>query len=262
MAAFVGILLCPLLLLIYFGFVHFFTYLATLLAARRKVGDPDLKNLYAGGVPKTQEQALEYLRHPEVETAASFLRKVSLYRFLLTSILIDGFLVSFTFLLQDPNPVLWYAMAVLMLIFTLCEFGIYRSGLKTADKVADPREYLVKTGDSLIGYTQITYSECRDLFNKIEQLSGRPWKIFRAICIAAAVLLLAAQLVYKYRVKDAGSGTLQMGGWQYRILDDGTAEIVRYKGIWKKIPVPASFHGVPVSSTGPDAFLFTPGKQG
>lgn len=260
MSLIVGLLLIPLTMIVVRGLNLLATNVAMILAARRMAGDPRLKNPYAGEPPETRDQALEYLRHPEVGMTADYLRKSFRYRFLITAGPFDAVAVLIAFFSQSPGPEIWYAAFFVTIVFTLIEYTSVWKSRKLADGMTDPGRYPAKTEAELIGFAQKVHGYSRDAFRRIGRQSGRPWKILCAVCAAAAVLLLGAQLDYAFRVKDAGAGTLKVGGWQYRVLDDGTAEVVRYTGMWAKVTVPSSLHGVPVSSVGPDAFRYQHGN--
>jgi hypothetical protein len=46
------------------------------------------------------------------------------------------------------------------------------------------------------------------------------------------------------------------GDYEYYVLDDGTAEITKYKGKGGDIAIPSSLGGYPVTSIGYDAFSY------
>ncbi len=249
-----GFLLSLLVIFTYKGVNRIFERVAMIIAARCMIRDLNRKSLCNPKLITTRDQALEYLRQPDLELVADFTRKASLYHILILIGFIDGFIAFNCYLLQPSGPELWYMAGALIFLFALSGFKSYRSALKAADWIENPYRYEVKPEDELITFAQTTHRECNELFEQIEQLGGRSWKKLRTVCIAAAVILAAAQLSYELIPFGAGDGTLKLGNWQYRVLDDGTAEVLRYSGIWKEVTVPSSFYGVPVSSMGPNVF--------
>ena len=254
MTVLISLLLYPVVMFVIIRLAQFFLRIAMILAARRTIRDLDRKSLHIHELPMTRDEALEYLRQPELEMAAGFLRKTAVYRFLLETGLVDGAMAFLCFIMQNPNPMVWYVCGGIMLLFAFIVFMSCLDDWKKAGLLTDPNLYEAKEDDDLVSFAQKVHHACSSTFSEIERMSGRPWKKFCAVSIAAAVFLTAAQMDYQFRAKNAGDGILEMGAWQYRVLDDRTVEVVRYTGIWKAIAVPSTLQGMPVSSVGPLAF--------
>ena len=68
-------------------------------------------------------------------------------------------------------------------------------------------------------------------------------------------LLLTLALLMTGVAAAAAGMTRQSGDYTYVILEDGTAEITKYKGKTASLDIPAALDGVPVTGIGNDAFV-------
>ena len=66
--------------------------------------------------------------------------------------------------------------------------------------------------------------------------------------LAALVLLLSACALAEESHKS--------GNWEYRLLDDGTAEIIKYNGKAKTLEIPSQLDGYSVTAIGAGAFAW------
>ncbi len=230
---------------------RFFTYLSNILVSKRLMKNLDPKALYPDQPPETREKTLEHLKSI-LDVMADYVKKKAWYRFVLIAGLIDGILVFFGITLQ--NFWIWVPIVALMMLMTFLEFMPFRYNCKKADALGDTCSLRCKNDEDLIKLTEDVQNDYRKFLEQIERTSRGPWKIFCGICIAAVVFLIGAQADYFFRAKEIEPGVWQKGRYQYRILDDETAEIVKYTGIWKKTRVPASFQGRAVTSIGEEAF--------
>ena len=71
----------------------------------------------------------------------------------------------------------------------------------------------------------------------------------------ALLLVLALVLgCFSFAYAEEGPVTYESGDYKYILLDDGTAEIVKYTGKDKALVLPAELNGYKVSSIGGHAF--------
>ena len=75
-----------------------------------------------------------------------------------------------------------------------------------------------------------------------------------ALFLAAGLCLALCLVIPASAEKDAKEPVLESGGFRYRLLEDGTAEILKYTGRDLYPALPEALDGRPVTSIGEDAF--------
>ncbi|MBR6499173.1 MAG: leucine-rich repeat domain-containing protein, partial [Clostridia bacterium] len=70
------------------------------------------------------------------------------------------------------------------------------------------------------------------------------------------LLAILAALILLFAAYALAEETLTSGDYQYRLLDDGTAEITEYDGSDKTLEIPSDLDGHAVTSIGDHAFFF------
>ena len=227
------------------------SYLGRVLALHHTVKHFDLSSSLPP-LPEKKEEILEYLRAPAFEALWSYQKKSALYRTILVLALIYGVFLFLGVTLQIPT--LWWIFALMMAMFTFLEFMICRSIYKAVRSYESGEGLQSKTEEELREFAVAMLQEYREVRDYSGSAEEKRWRILCGITLALALLLGGLQARYLYAVREVEPGVFQRGGFQYRMLEDGTAEVVLYTGIWKTIRVPASFRGAPVSSVGEEAF--------
>ncbi len=203
-------------------------------------------------LPENRADILEYLHQPDFGAVWSYMKTGMLYRTILVLALIDGFLVFLGVTLQLPS--LWWALGGLMALFTFLECMACRSTFKAVRSYESGEGFESKPDGELRDVAAAVLKVYREIRDPSGSVGETRWRILCGISLALVLLLGGLQARYLFVVREVEPGVYQRGGYQYRLLEDGTAEIVRYTGIWKKLRVPASFRGAPVTSVGEEAF--------
>ena len=77
----------------------------------------------------------------------------------------------------------------------------------------------------------------------------------KTVLIMIAVLCLGLCLMIPASAEEgAEEPALESGGFRYRLLEDGTAEILEYTGRELGLVIPEALDGHPVTSIGDEAF--------
>ena len=228
--------------------------LAGLITCRRVMRKTELtsRDLPPLSPPGTPSEARKIMGEPPMQAFALYLRNYWQTRFLILAGLINGILGGLGIMLQDSG--IWFPLCLLMALFTFLEMMIFITGQNES-----LRELAAADPDSLSDATLLT--GVRDLVPRYGQFReealravGGPGKTIIIASLALAALLIGLQADWYLRPREKEPGVWQLAGFQYRVLDDGTAEVIRYTGPWKKIRVPSSLHGAPVTSVGEKAF--------
>ncbi len=203
-------------------------------------------------VPEKREEILEYMRAPAFEAFWSYLKIGALYHMIFVLALLDGFFVFLGVTLQIPD--LWWVFAFMMALFTFMEFMACRSAYKAVRSYESGEGFESKPDGELRDFAVDARRAYQELRDPSSNAGEKSWRILCYVSLALVLLLGGLQARYLFAVREVEPGVFQRGGYQYRMLEDGTAEIVRYTGIWRKITVPSSFRGAPVASVGEEAF--------
>ena len=196
----------------------------------------------------TRQQALDYLNGPAGERMACFWRLLGWYRFLIVAGLIDGVLLLYLVTLQIDG--IEYVILGLMGMFTFAEYmsgSVYR---KIGKKLENEQELKSLGEEELLKYAANTRNDLK----KLEEMPSSRWRTLVTVTGAVAAMLACLQIYYCLIPHSAGQGLWQVRGFQYRVLEDGGAELTGYTGIWKRIRVPQQLGGHPVTVIGEKAF--------
>ncbi len=229
-----------------------FFALSDMIACRSTVRKQGPVTLPEAHFPETPEAAREYMSKVPYEALTEYRKKYWTYHFLIMLGLLDGGFVFLGILLQDSG--IWIALMPLMALFTFLEVMILRSGLKEGPPGKYNRFPGTLSDEKMVSVAQEYSVICLKFHKSLERAFGKPWKIFCTVGILVMILLTGLQTEYFFRAREVEKDIWQLGRFQYQIMEDDTARVVRYTGIWKQVRVPASFQGRPVTSVGPNAF--------
>ena len=249
------ILLCllfPVIAVAVRGLSTLFTVFADMLACRQIARRWGRDIMPKAERAATEDEARQILNRFPVEILAEYLIKQAVCRFLIVVGLIDGILLFIGVALQIPG--IWLPLGIIMLLFSFLETMICRDGFKQAKAWRASMTQDTLSGQQLFSASDDCILISQAFRRSMERAFGKPWRVFSGAAVILAVLLAGLQADFFLRAREVESGVWQLGRYQYRLLEDGTAEIVQYTGIWKKARVPASFREAPVTSIGAQAF--------
>ena len=227
--------------------------LAAFLACRQAVRKHGLKELPVLSAPGTVCEARELMKQPPMQAYAAYNRKFWLIRFLVVAGLIDGILAGLGIMLQDGTT--WIPLIFMMAMFTFMEFMAFHTGRKAAREAVDEAQLDARSDPVLLEHVKSLIPEYQKFREDALRATGRYGKVFVAVALCFVALLIGLQADWHFRPrKTQEPGVWQVAGFQYRMLEDGTAEVVRYTGPWKKIRVPSYLGGAAVTSVGEKAF--------
>ena len=77
----------------------------------------------------------------------------------------------------------------------------------------------------------------------------------KGIALLLVLILILGALLPAASAEESEPVRFTSGDYEYAILGDGTAEIVRYNGTDEEVSIPAAMDGIPVTSIGEAAFF-------
>ena len=131
----------------------------------------------------------------------------------------------------------------------------YRRKKGMIRKCRDAESISKYNDEECISYFQYFYDIYKDYRQRFLGDQDRlRWQVIRAA--AAVVLLCFVVIIYTavYNYMGLGSKNSHQYHWDYQILEDNSAEIVRGYGTEPQVSIPDSLDGHPVSIIGPEAF--------
>ena len=243
-------ILYPVLAVVFFGLSRLLSLTACICAGHRIKRKYDIGQ--SSPYDSDSDGTSKELSDPPYHIVKDYWQTKWLIRFLMASGLIWGAVILLAVLVFQID--MWYLYAFMGAIPFFCECMAYRAARREIRKWdALPQNAPDTSGKEIIeasGYKNAAL-ECRFFTG---QANRRRFRVTCGVLAALVFLLGGLQADYFLRPRKAGDGIWQLAGFQYRILDNGTAEVVRYVGPMKKIRIPAGFRGVPVTSIGTEAF--------
>ena len=196
-----------------------------------------------------KENLIAYLASPASGAVTEYIRARGRYYFYMAAGLVVGLLLLLGIVSQDATT--WIAVGLFSAVFVFFPGMACRAFYKQAKTLTDTSALRCMSEENL---RKLALDFDKTL-QALDEQNRNQW--LRLCCIFAALglLLTGLQADYFLRVRETEPGVLQLARYQYRLQEDGTAEIVRYVGIWETARVPASFQDAPVTSIGPDAFV-------
>ena len=241
------LILMPVAVFLVKGLSRLFTAAADILASHRTVVKYGLADQPAPEPIDTREKALAFLTGPDALPALSYLHSLALYRFLIVIVPAAGILLLIFIALQIGQ--LAMVIVPMALFFTFLEYKISFSLWMPAKKLMNEAGLRDMEDDRLIEFADGLRSSLGDL-----EKSSAKWRFLVIPAFAAALILAGLQVNYCLIPHDAAPGIRELRGFQYRLLEDGSAELTGYTGIWKRIRVPDAFENAPVTAVGEKAF--------
>ncbi len=241
------IILAPILFLIIKGFSMLLTWIATVIAAHRteKKFPSVMEDLRqpTGNI----DEAQRFISGPGGACLRYFAYRQAGWRFAITAGLIDGGLLLF-FIASQLTEII-FPVGLMMVMFSFIEFMIYHStvkALKHFNRSYIPVNELQDTVDAV--------TKARRSLTAALSIPRGHWLLLTGIAGAVAVAMIGLQVRYCFIPIEVAPGIREVRGYQYRMMEDGGAELVGYQGLWTRIRVPDTLGGAPVTAIGENAF--------
>ncbi len=241
------IILAPILFAVIKGFSMLLTWIATVIAAHRTEKKfPSVKEDLRQPTGNIDE-AQRFISGPGGACLRYFAYRQAGWRFAITAGLIDGGLLLFFIASQLPDLI--FPLGLMMLMFSFIEFMIYHStvkALKQFNRSYIPVNELQDTVDAV--------TKARRSLAAALSIPRWHWLLLTGIAGAVAVALIGLQVRYCFIPIEVAPGIREVRGYQYRMMEDGCAELVGYQGLWTRIRMPDTLGGAPVTAIGENAF--------
>ena len=217
----------------------------------RKTGltDRDLPPL---APPDNASEAWKIMGGPPMQAFFMYLRKYWLIRFVIMSVLINASFIGLYLIVKNHR--FWGFHWITMASFIFYELITCVSGRKKTMEALGAINPEFQSDTELLASVRNLILQYNLFREQALRAMGRPGKTIIFVSFFIALLLMGLQADWYLRPRETETGVWQLASFQYRMLEDGTAEVIRYTGPWKKIRVPAYLHGAPVTSIGEKAF--------